>query len=1089
MQTNRNRRLLVALVILTTLGGISDLSQADNSPATPSDRPDQVDPIVKASAYGDKLVWSYSDIDDHPLPWTLFKPNDFATIPVDWNSDGVVSVGNVPAPGVHPRIYFSPEDLPAIRKRLKETRAGQEAYKNVLSYANALKLTYDEKADYAQPDWMKGCFGIHGRVPLFRIGGYGKREDYYNELANGQKPTKDFPFFQAATAEAFRCLIENDAEGAKKLATATVNAVKFEQARCAAEDKPVAPGEPPRPSTSRSAACALGVVYDFIYNWMTPEQRQVVHDELATLSAWDDNYGTFNNADSSRSNWATFSYWVFDLMAIEGEPGFNDLKFRGLYRGWRNFLTTSFFKSGAVYEGEGKLLLGLDAIIAFDRCASKYGLQPLASHPTPRHYYGDYLVNTILPSRQSFVVFDILGTVSGGVTTPGDVVVAKYLYPHDKKIDLVYRNVVSDDYTTLPNRLDNQWNNVILCAVCATDYDPDNSPQKQALPLSFFCGQRSVMLARSSWDKDADLVTMHVRGASGGHPYRDRNGIMLAGRGRPWVTIPGHNGEENGSMCNTVLIDERDQSNTTPARVVDYQDGPLATFMVGDAKYCWDWVWSSTHETLDPKVPNQPDPVLTESDVIKGNVRLGAGWKLVDQCFNNFAYTKIKAASYDRPLKLSRDWIKVDGAINAIVRQWNTPVLKSFRTTGLVRGDYPYVIVVDDIQRNCLPNRYDWHLNLMPDIEQVKSCAGTQPGDIVMAGHDSIDTITGQIKDKEPGLMIRILEEDGQPSAPTLEWKNNDKTKINLFTISTEAVSPNFKILLYPFRMGDPLPMTTWNATHTTAEVKLGAQDDQIAFTPSDSGKTNLTITRGTHVVVHVDAPVPSLNDPDSDLLTAKLNELPKKIDAAKAFDPASIPGLVASWKLDQPINGQFPADQEGIPAIPVGGATMVDSPMGPAARFDKDGGQTQLDLKDKFQNAFTISFWVKSDPVPNGNIVKLGSNDAFGMSVIQNDIWMDALRDNRLGGSLSSSPITGWTHFVATKDSQNFSLYRDGMLVETIPSTLSIAAPSQIKLGGNAYGSFHGEFRDVRIYNTAIDADTVQKLYLKTYCFTPKKS
>ena len=30
-----------------------------------------------------------------------------------------------PAPGVHPRVYFGPGDLPAIRKRLKETQVGR----------------------------------------------------------------------------------------------------------------------------------------------------------------------------------------------------------------------------------------------------------------------------------------------------------------------------------------------------------------------------------------------------------------------------------------------------------------------------------------------------------------------------------------------------------------------------------------------------------------------------------------------------------------------------------------------------------------------------------------------------------------------------------------------------------------------------------------------------------------------------------------------------------------------------------------------------------------------------------------------------
>ena len=169
---------------------------------------------------------------------------------------------------------------------------------------------------------------------------------------------------------------------------AAVNAIKFEQARRQKEDKPVSGAA--QPFHGHDQRVRSRYVYDFIFNWMTAEQKQVVHDELVTLSAWDDNYGTFNNAEASRSNWATFSYWVADLMAIEGEPGFNDLKFRGLYRGWRNFYNYSYFKSGAVYEAEGKLLFGLDAVVAFGRVAEKYRLEPLSHHPVPRAYYSEF---------------------------------------------------------------------------------------------------------------------------------------------------------------------------------------------------------------------------------------------------------------------------------------------------------------------------------------------------------------------------------------------------------------------------------------------------------------------------------------------------------------------------------------------------------------------------------------------------------------------------------------------------------------------------------------------------------------------------
>ena len=297
-----------------------------------------IDPLVKASAYADKSVWSYHD--SKPVPWARFKPKDFGGTKVPFSATGVRDVGTVPAPGIHPRMFFGPEDLPGIRQRLKQDAAGQAAWLNILAWSHALRLTYDEKADYAQPDWANGGFRVRGRfVDLMRIGGYDpKRENYYAILAAGGSPKryeKDAPsnFFRPAANEAFRVLIDDDAAAGQTLAKAVVQAIRLEQERRAKNDKPVEPGQPPTPSTNRGDASALGFVYDFIFNYMTPEQKQIVHDELVTLSAWADNYGTFNNAEASRSNWATFSYWVFDLMALEGEPGFNDLKFLGLYRG------------------------------------------------------------------------------------------------------------------------------------------------------------------------------------------------------------------------------------------------------------------------------------------------------------------------------------------------------------------------------------------------------------------------------------------------------------------------------------------------------------------------------------------------------------------------------------------------------------------------------------------------------------------------------------------------------------------------------------------------------------------------------------
>lgn len=1050
--------------------------QLTNAPSAATNLP--VDPIVKASAYGDKKVWSYAAKD--PLPWTLFHPNDFGSLKVVFEPKGVRSVGEVPAAGMHPRILFSPDDLPAIRKRIKEDKGAQEAWKNILAWSHTLNLTYDEKADYALPDWSNGGFHIHGRfTDLMRIGGYDpKREDYYAILAEGKTPKayeKESPaeFFKPAAAEAFRCLIDNDAKGAQKLAAATVTAVKLEQDRRAKMDKPLKPGEPPHPSTDRKTACGLGFVYDFIYNWMTPEQQKIVHDELVTLSAWDDNYGTFNNAETSRSNWATFSYWVFDLMAIEGEPGFNDLKFRGLYRGWRNFYNYSFFNSGAAYEAEGKLLFGMDAAVAFDRVAKKYGLELLTQHPLPRAYYSEFSSCAMLPTRDGFAVFDILGGIKGGFTTPHDLVIAKYLYPDDKTVDFVYRAMVSDDYSTLPHSLHSLAQQEIISAVFATAYNPALDPEKLNLPLSFFCGQRAVTMTRSGWDTNAVFLTMHVRGASGGHPYRDRNGIMLTGKGRPWITIPTHGGEIDGRLCNTVLIDGADQSNTTPGRVVDFVDKPLATFTVGDTKYCWDWVWGTASKTSDEQSTNGKTiegHTLTRGDIEKGNVKIGQAWKPVEQSFNDFAYTKIDTPIYQQPIKYAANWVAPDGVYDCKTRTVNTPVLKSFRTAGVVRGAHPYALIIDDIQRNCLPARYELNLNLYSDLVQLKNpLPGNLPGDIVMTATNSIET-NGVLKQGEPALLIRTLQAKGDPQSPVFQLI--DKQKI--LTLSTKAKSPDFKLMLYPFKGGEPLPETKWNAIATDLDINFPDQKDSIAFTPAASGKTDFTIKRGGVEIIAVNAPVPKLNDPDSDRLTAELNKLPEKIANLKAFNPDTLPGLIACWSFDQVKDGVYPATQTNIPGIPAANTTVKPGVVVNAMNVSSNGVIVPLDLKALIDQEMTLSFWVKSETKPwMGTVISTGP---FSLDLIQAGLNFHAMRQVE---SLSSSILTGWTHYTITADEKSVNLYCNGTPQITIPTSGKLSFGKNFQLGGGSYGGFTGSYGLVRIYNKALDADTVQKLYL----------
>lgn len=1040
---------------------------------------DEIDPLVKASAYGDKTVWSYHGKD--PLPWAGFKPKDFGSTKVEFSGQGVRSVGRVPAGGVHPRIFFSPEDLPAIRRRIKEDRGAAEAWKNLLCYANALKLTYDEKADYAQPDWERGNQRTHGRVPVFRVGGYDpKRENYYALLAAGQRPAKTYEkdppatFFKGASVEALRCLIEDDAAAGKTLAAAVATAVKLEQERRAKDDKPVGPGQPPKPSTPRLACANLGLIYDFLFNFMTPEQRQLVHDELVTISAWSDNYGTFNDAEASRSNWACFNYWVWDLVALHGEPGFNDLKFLGLYRGWRNFYTYSFFDSGAAYEGEGKLLFGLDAAVAMDRIAPEFGLEPLTWHPLPRRYLASFLARSMLPARGSYAVFDILGGMGEGLTTPGDLVVAKYLFPDDKSLDFVYRAHVGDDYRRLPSSLHHIVNEVVTSALFATTFDPALRAEDLGLPLSFVCGQRALAMARSSWDADATFLTMHVRGASGGHPYPDRNGIMLAAEGRPWVTIPRK--DIGGWAMNTVLIDGAEQTETTPGRVVDVSDGPLATFMTGDAKYCWDWVWASASKNL----AGQP---VSRADVAAGTVDTGASWSLVKQSFNDFAWTQTDHELSKRPLATSPSWIAPRGELTPVIRQPNAPVLRAFRTAGLVRGPRPYVLVVDDVQRDPLPTGYDWNLTLPADVVQVSPQAGLgMEGDVILTGTASLDA-AGAVKPGQPALLVRVLDCRGERRPIAVAPREN----LVLLSLTTRAVAPDFKVLMHAFRMGDPLPTTTWDAGRAAVTVAFPDQTDVLAFSPTPAGRTALSITRDGAAIATLTRPVEPLADPDTDRLTERLRAIPDRLAALekRGYDPLAQGRFVGGWQF---------ADSAGAAARPLPGSFRglepiqpgpLDKPLeGPGGRPALGIGKTALVVPlpagdPQGKAPFAVAAWVKTKPGAfMGRLFDI--EGAFSLGLVQGKLRLTG-PSNWLFDNWSAAMLASWTHLALVFDGKQVHTYRNGIPMSSVPvGDRKLRIAGKMRLGGDdAYGDAECAVSGLLFYASALDARAIEDLYL----------
>lgn len=829
----------------------------------------------------------------NPL-WGESDPWDFGPRQVIFDQSGVRSMNQIPEPGVHPRIYCTPADHDDIARRLKETQCGREMWKNLLCYANFMKGTYDPKADYAKVNEVQAAQGKKDRVEFGRFQAGNKQEvasARYKGLVAGDMNQKTDGLWHVFDLEAFRCWIENDTAPAKDLAAAVVTALKIDQAKRTANPKLMS-----GPLVQPMAGIHLAYIYDFLYNFLTPEQRKAIHDELANGTWSHDNYGTFNDATLNRSNWATFSYWLVEALAIEGEPGFNDLKVRGMFRGWRNLMTYGWFPSGANYEGEAKNQLGGDGILAFAMRTNAYGFNNLAGHPNVRANVANFTPKSVIPTRDGFVKYDLLGGCHSKPFPP-DLLALKSLVPQDKAIDFAYRSAVGDHYENLPNRCESggyepiigggYGNPMMPFLIFATDFDPDNNdPSKLGLGNTFFCGDRALLMTRSSWDTNAVMLNLHMRQANGGHPFADRNSIMVAGAGRVWSPVYGWGYEGWRNINNgEVVIDDHPQAEYTPGRMVDFVDATNATFAVGDAKYAWDWSW----KRLDNWAAKGR---YTTADLEQGTVNIPPGYELEKHTVNDFAYTKHDDAYLNAPVSHQPDWLKIKGSITPVSRGTNYPVQYAWRTAGVVRGPHPYALVIDDIRKDDSPHDYSWYLPTEYDVQIVTAKTNEDHTlDLVLSGDGhtqnqptGINRIpyppipafrdtNSQIPPGQPMLLVRFLQIEKDPKVestteagqlailevdPPPKPTDHYLQRIRRLAVPSHAVEPNFKVLLYPYRQGDSLPATKWDGTNVVT-VSWPDQKDSVNFSRQPSGKTDLKITRGKDVLASVDKPVTPL--------------------------------------------------------------------------------------------------------------------------------------------------------------------------------------------------------------------------------------
>ncbi len=154
---------------------------------------------------------------------------------------------------------------------------------------------------------------------------------------------------------------------------------------------------------------------------------------------------------------------------------------------------------------------------------------------------------------------------------------------------------------------------------------------------------------------------------------------------------------------------------------------------------------------------------------------------------------------------------------------------------------------MDDIQEDDQPHDYNWGVTVADDGVQ-EAASGN-------------DVILGEGRPANPPryLLVRTLQADGTdaaqpPALLTYALPNPPQRDIVMhrFQIDCHAVSPNFKVLLFPFRAGEELPQTRWNADHTRLTIEWSDQKDTLEFFRNADGRTRLKVKRDGNELVNL---------------------------------------------------------------------------------------------------------------------------------------------------------------------------------------------------------------------------------------------
>lgn len=792
-------------------------------------------------------------------------PSPKVNFTIDLDGFANERISRVPEAGIHPRILLSPEDLPDLRRRLKETGPGRALYATLKSRTDA---ALRNPKVWSSELYAELAAGNEAAVLALvrRHKGFPPGIGHYQ------------PWLYAMVMESFDAMISGDEVQGKRVATAVATYAKIigpnlERMLAGPMNDDVWRAKISGPTTGYGSSDQgmregvgghlLGYAYDFSYNFMTDSQRSTVRAVISAATKGRLWLGARLPHHFRNWNWIAVGLQQPLLaLAIEGEEGFDPRVYRLGVDIARDYLTYGISPTGQSTEAVGYTQFGLVWGNPFFVAATRRG-ENLLAHSHHRSML-DWYLQSLEPTLDRFTSH---GDGGDGPPSIGTLSMWKYFYPSDPRVRFLWQcfatkpadnpqsaNAVAvntDGFSTFKGSF-----HIIEAMLWVSDDNVEKplDPEELNFPTMMFDPVRGSLNARSGWHKDATTVQFECRidSVGGSHEHADRTNFTFFALGRAWAADYFRSVETRHH--NNILIDGLGQGQWPgPGEWLGHQKIGDLLIAAADAKEAYGWWWPK-------QIASEP------ADFERFKFARWSSYATESAIFRE-KYAAVPFERDPRPAVSAfwKGYEKTDPRLwdedSWPVRLPHNPVQRAFRTIVFSRAANPWLLVVDDIQKDGNERLYEWLMQTGFNTETVSIVSN----DIILGDATVRRSALGMPAPKKGDrqLLVRVLDLQ-HPAEPhfyttkpsfRLEAFERKDTLVSeektgalsgsrsfgmdkRLVIASRAVAPDFKILLFPHRHGDALPVTTWNQTRSKLVIQTGGEKRTLSFTKNEAGRT-----------------------------------------------------------------------------------------------------------------------------------------------------------------------------------------------------------------------------------------------------------